>query len=163
MIRILKQCCIYSALIFFGVVLINATLKRFVKTTPKKVYIAPKIEKKEYRDTKLYEHLKPKTVDPQKTFYNTIIENNIFAPLGYKPPQKTPTYRLLGTKIPVDKITETTAMLQETVGEKKIHFVTIGTKIGQDMMVMDIQPKQIIIKKDNRQIRIKLNTRILLR
>lgn len=164
MIRILKQCCIYGGILFCGLVITNATLQRLVKPTPIKVYVIPKTEKKEYkkRNTKLYEHLKPKPIDRQKVFDNTIIENNIFAPLGYKPPLKTHTYRLVGTQIPIGRETEAIAILQETTGEKNMLSVSIGTKIAQDTVVMDIKPKQIIIKKGNRRTLLRLETWLLL-
>ena len=35
-----------------------------------------------------------------ETYYRTIIDSNLFRPLGWKPPRPKPTYRLIGTVIP---------------------------------------------------------------
>lgn len=158
--HILKRVCIVGAALFFCLALTNAALQRFQKHTPKTVYIIPEIEyKKQHRKrTKLYEHLKPKPVDHKHQFYNTIIENNIFAPLGYKLPKRAPIYRLLGTNIPIHKAYQATAILQETTDKKRTHIVNIGTKLDEDTFVMDIQPKQIILKKGTHRIPIRMAT-----
>ncbi len=133
--------------------------------TPEKIYITPKLEPKKYvkKNTKLYEHLLPEPIDHQEVFYNTIIENNIFAPLGYKPPIKTPSYRLIGTQIPNGREIEATAILQETTGQKRVHIANIGTKIDEETIIMDIQEKQVILKKGKRRISLRMNTSIFLK
>lgn len=163
--RILKQCCIYCPLLICGLVITNAIFQRFQNTTPQKIYITPKIEPKEYvkKNTKLYQHLMPEPIDHQEVFYNIIIENNIFAPLGYKPPIRTPNYRLIGTQIPYGREIEATAILQETTGQKRVHIANIGTKIDEETIIMDIQEKQAILKKGKRRILLRMNTSIFLK
>lgn len=149
MMRILKRVCIFGIALLCCLALAHATLHRFQKPIPKKVYVVPKIERKKSvkKNEKLYAHLKPKPVDHEELFLRTIIENNLFAPLGYKPKKPIPTYRLIGTKIPIGKEIEATAILQETSQNAIILVVSIGTKLNEDTVVADIQPKQVTLKK----------------
>ncbi len=128
--------------------------------SPKEVDVAPKVERKKVvkRNEKLYAHLKPKPVDQEELFYRTIIENNIFAPLEWKPKKPAPTYRLIGTQIPVGQEIKAIAILQETSGEGNIRIVSIGTKLGEDTVVADIHPKQVILKKGKLRISLRLAT-----
>lgn len=158
--RPLKRVCIVGAALFFCLALTHATLYRFQKRVPKTVYVVPKIEHKKSvkKNEKLYAHLKPKSVDHDELFYRTIIENNIFAPLGWKPKKPTPIYRLIGTRIPIGQEIKATAILQETSGESTMRIVSIGTKLGEDTYVVDIQPKQIVLKKGKLRIPIRMKT-----
>ena len=108
------------------------------------------------KNEKLYAHLKPKPVDPQERFFQVILEHNLFAPLGWKPTEKVPIYRLIGTHVPTVRKIEATAILQETTKEGKIKVVSIGTKLGGDAVVFDIQPKQVILKKGKQHITLTL-------
>lgn len=160
MIRIVKHIALYATIIVCAIAITNTMIGQFQKKTPQKAYVIPEIEyKKQARKrTKLYEHLKPKPIDHKQQFYNTIIEKNIFAPLGYKPKKKEPTYRLIGTHIPTKKTYQARAILQETMDKKSTHIVNIGTKLTEDTIVMDIQPKQVILKKGKHRILIRMNT-----
>ncbi len=164
--RILKRGCIIGIGFLCCLTLTNAMIQRSTDITPEKVYVVPNIEQKKLvkKNTKLYDHLKPEPIDHQEQFYNIIIENNIFAPLGYKPPKKTSIYRLIGTQIPIGREIEAEAILQETREPQNIRVVDIGTKIAEDTYVIDIQPKQIILKKGNQRIPMKLMiTRLFLK
>ena len=164
--RILKRCCIVGIGLLCCLALTNAMIQRDRNKTPEKIYAVPKIERKKLvkKNTKLYEHLIPEPIDHQEVFYNIIIENNIFAPLGYKPPKiKATTYRLIGTQIPLGREIEATAILQQTLEPKNIRMVSIGTKIAEDTFVVDIHPKQIILKKGKLRIPLKLRTKPFLK
>ena len=163
--HILKRLSIIGITLLCCLALTHATLHHFQKHTPKKVYIVPEIEHKKSvkKNEKLYAHLKPKPVDQKELFYRTIIENNIFAPLGWKPKKPTPIYRLIGTHIPIGQEIKATAILQETSGESTIRIVSIGTKLGEDTYVADIQPKQIVLKKGKLRIPLRLSTNKFLR
>jgi hypothetical protein len=85
-------------------------------------------------------------------FYKVIIDNNLFRPLGWTPPNNEPAYSLIGTAIGADG-----AISQATLLEKRsnrYHFVTIGTKLG-DMTVKDIQAKQVTLDKAGKPIALK--------
>ena len=78
-------------------------------------------------------------------FYRTIIDHNIFRPLGWTPPNNEPSYSLIGTKA----VGSNNVISQATLLERRsnrYHFVTIGTQIG-DMTVKDIQPKKVTLDK----------------
>jgi hypothetical protein len=86
-------------------------------------------------------------------FYKTIIDHNLFRPLGWTPPNNEPSYSLIGTKA----IDGNGAISQATLLEKRsnrYHFVTIGTKLG-DMTVTDIQAKQVTLDKAGEAIKLK--------
>ena len=86
-------------------------------------------------------------------FYKTIIDHNLFRPLGWTPPNNEPSYSLIGTKA----VDTNGAISQATLLEKRsnrYHFVTIGTKLG-DMTVKDIQAKQVTLDKAGETIKLK--------
>lgn len=77
-------------------------------------------------------------------FYETIIDNDLFRPLGWTPPNNEPSYSLVGTAVnPNGAISQATLLERRS---NRYHFVTIGTKIG-DMTVKDIQAKKVIFDK----------------
>ena len=85
-------------------------------------------------------------------FYKTIIDHNLFRPLGWTPPNNEPAYSLIGTKA----VGTNGAISQATLLEKRsnrYHFVTIGTKLG-DMTVKDIQAKQVTLDKAGETIKL---------
>ena len=93
-------------------------------------------------------------------FYRTIIDNNLFRPLGWTPPRQRYPYRLLGTLIPKDRNIPKKAVLQATVGNTT-HTVHIGEGLGEYTLT-DIQPKQVILEKDGEVQTLKLNTSLLI-
>ena len=85
-------------------------------------------------------------------FYRTIIDHNLFRPLGWTPPKNEPSYSLVGTKV----VDANRALSQATLLEKRsnrYHFVAIGTKLG-DMTVKDIQAEQVTLDKAGETIRL---------
>ncbi len=89
-------------------------------------------------------------------FYRTIIDNNLFRPLGWRPARPRDPYRLLGTLIPEDRDTPRKAILQATVGNTT-HTVRIGERLGEYTLT-DIQSKQVTLEKDGQAQTLKLNT-----
>jgi len=86
-------------------------------------------------------------------FYKTIVDHNLFRPLGWTPPNNEPAYSLVGTKA----VDANGAISQATLLEKRsnrYHFVTVGTKLG-DMTVKDIQAKQVTLDKAGETIKLK--------
>lgn len=77
-------------------------------------------------------------------FYKTIIDHNLFRPLGWTPPKNEPSYSLIGTAVdPNGAISQATLLERRS---NRYHFVTIGTKLG-DMTVKDIQAKKVTFDK----------------
>ncbi|MYA70057.1 hypothetical protein F4009_09475 [Candidatus Poribacteria bacterium] len=107
---------------------------------------------------------KPKTLsDFQDTdFYRTIIDNNLFRPLGWTPPRPQEPYRLLGTIIPIDAKLPPKAIIQNTV-RNQTYIVTIGDTLDTDTFVTDIQTKHVTVKKNGQQRQLTLKSRFLQR
>lgn len=85
-------------------------------------------------------------------FYKVIIDNNLFRPLGWTPPNNEPTYSLIGTAVGADGAVSQATLLEKR--SNRYHFVTIGTKLG-DMTVKDIQAKQVILDNAGKPITLK--------
>lgn len=85
-------------------------------------------------------------------FYKVIIDNNLFRPLGWMPPNNEPAYSLVGTAVHPDGVIAQATLLERR--SNRYHFVTIGEKLG-DITVRDIQAKQVILEKDGKPITLK--------
>ena len=91
-------------------------------------------------------------------FLCTIIDNNLFRPLGWRPSRPSEPYRLIGTILPRDENTSPRAILQTTAGNKTYN-VTIGENLDPHTEVVDIQPKQVTLSTDGKQRTLKLPIR----
>ena len=85
-----------------------------------------------------------------EAFYRTIIDNNLFRPLGWTPPRPQEPYRLLGTILPRDANTPPQAILQSTTGHQT-YIVTLGSNLDADTQVVDIQSKQVTLFTQGQQ------------
>lgn len=94
----------------------------------------------------------------QSDFYRTIIDNNLFRPLGWTRPVPPPAYRLLGTIVPKDGKTPPQAIIQVSTAGNKTHIVSIGDTLDVNTKVVDIQSKQVILDNGAQRISLKLNT-----
>ena len=86
----------------------------------------------------------------QSDFYRTIIDNNLFRPLGWTPPRPIEPYRLLGTKLARDANTPPQAIVQ-AVTTNMTHIVTLGSNLDVDTQVVDIQTKQVTLSTQEQQ------------
>ncbi len=77
-------------------------------------------------------------------FYKVIIENNLFRPLGWTPPNNEPVYSVVGTVVDANGTIAQATLLEKR--SNRYHFVTVGAKLD-DMTVMDIQAKQVTLDK----------------
>ena len=92
----------------------------------------------------------------QTHFYRTIVQNNLFQPLGTTPTQPRSAYRLLGTTTPPDGRLGGTAFIQHTQDTTQAFItVTLGDRLG-DATVVDIQPKQVTLDAAGHQTTLKL-------
>ena len=87
-----------------------------------------------------------------EAFYKVIIDNNLFRPLGWTPPNNEPAYSLIGTAVGVDGAVSQATLLEKR--SNRYHFVTIGTKLG-DLTVKDIQAKQVILDNAGKSLTLK--------
>ena len=95
-------------------------------------------------------------IDFDSEFYKTIIDNNLFRPLGWRPSRPKEPYRLIGTIISTDGKTVAQAILQTTRGNMT-YTVMRGDTLDADTTVIDIQPKQVTLEKTGQQRGLRLN------
>ncbi len=85
-------------------------------------------------------------------FYRVIVDNNIFRPLGWRPPNKEPEYTFIGTRVD-SNADASKAYVQET-RSNRFFMASIGDKIG-DAVVKEIKEKEIILDKNGEVITLK--------
>ena len=125
----------------------------------------PKIEIQEETILVSPRVFRSRSTTPQETlkdfqssgFYRTIIDNNLFRPLGWRPPRPREHYRLLGTLIPTDGNRKAQAILQKAPAGRT-YTVTIGETLDKDTTVTDIQQKQVTLQTNGKQRTLTLNT-----
>ena len=83
-------------------------------------------------------------------FYQVIIDNNLFRPLGWYPPVQTPQYALLGTAIATDTTTHTKAFIVER-RSGQLHIVRVDDQIS-DARVKGIKAKRVILQAGDKEI-----------
>ena len=163
----LKSGCILGIALLGCLALGHTTLRRFHPRTPKTVNvpqkgIKPAPKKSVKRNQKLYAHLIPKPVDPEVATRRIILDNNIFAPLGWKAKKaRPPIFWSAPIYLRGQNLTsgiEARAVLQEKTESASITIVTIGTKLGADTVVYDIQPQKVTLKKGKQWITLRLGT-----
>ena len=97
----------------------------------------------------------PPVMDVSESYYRTIIENNLFRPLGWRPPRPKEPYRLFGTVLPTDDRTSPTAILQTTAGNQT-YIVMTGEPLDASTEVVEIKPKQVTLETDGQRRTLKL-------
>ena len=163
---------IVCLLLGFGIVLHaqDKTKAEFIATKPE----MNSVEKPEVDSSKMQEMIEAKkqtetqrnrfrqrqnraTVDfgENAAFYKVIIDNNLFRPLGWTPPNNEPAYSLVGTAVHPDGVIAQATLLEKR--SNRYYFVTIGEKLG-DITVKDIQAKQVVLEKDGEPITLKTET-----
>ena len=107
------------------------------------------------------------TTDPHcafqsSAFYRTIVDNNLFRPLGWTSKRPREPYRLLGTILPTDANTPKQAILERTAA-RRTYTGSLGETLDKDTIVIDIQPKQVTLEKASVRRTLRLNTTPLLK
>lgn len=77
-------------------------------------------------------------------YYRVIVDNNIFRPLGWRPPRQEPEYTFIGTSTSADGSKLEGYILERR--SNKFYTAVIGDKIG-DAVVTEIKQKQILLDK----------------
>lgn len=90
-------------------------------------------------------------------FYRTIIDNNLFRPLGWSPARPKEPFRLIGTCIPTDGKTPPQAIIQATQGNTT-YIVATGDTLSNGATITSIQSKQVTLEKSGHQRTLKLGT-----
>ena len=95
-------------------------------------------------------------------FYRTIIDNNLFAPLGTVLHRKSApgaSLTLIGTFVSAHPIHSTALLKNETTGQQVM--VVMG-EIFDDFQVVEIQPKRVTLDHNGQSIRLHLPENMLL-
>lgn len=80
-----------------------------------------------------------------EAYYRPIIENNLFRPLGWRPPRPKEPYRLIGTILPTDANKPPKAIIESTAG-KTTHIVSIGEPLDASTEVVSIEGKAVTLE-----------------
>lgn len=91
-------------------------------------------------------------------YYRTIIDNNIFRPLGWTPPRPVEPYRLIGTKLATDANTPPYAILQTTTGNTT-YIVSLGETLDASTEVVSIAAKQVTLSTNGQPRTLRLSIR----
>ncbi|MDE0635383.1 MAG: hypothetical protein OXI43_05975 [Candidatus Poribacteria bacterium] len=87
--------------------------------------------------------------DDNSDFYKVIVENNIFRPLGWRPPNREPQYTLIGTAIDPNGTRVEAFILEER--SNKFYIMSVGDKVG-DAVVQEIEKKKVTLDKNGETI-----------
>ena len=82
-----------------------------------------------------------------EAFKRTIIDNNIFRPLGWTPPRPVEPYRLIGTLLPRDANRLAEAVIESIEG-KAISIVSVGETLDTETKVVLIENKSVVLESD---------------
>ena len=165
--------CVVCLLLGFGILLYaqEKTKLEFIGTKPEMDAVKLK-QKKETNTAKMRAVAKAKEqAQPQRNrawdrqnrggradfrenaaFYKTIVDHNLFRPLGWTPPNNEPAYSLVGTAVDPNGVISQATLLEKR--SNRYHFVTVGTKLG-DMIVKDIQAKKVTLDKTGETVTLK--------
>ena len=94
--------------------------------------------------------------------YQTIIKNNLFAPLGtnlHHTPAPGATLTLIGTFVSEPPTHSTALIKHETTGRQRV--LVLG-EIFDDFQVVEIQPKQVTLDHNGESVRLRLPENLLL-
>ena len=88
-------------------------------------------------------------------YFQVIIDNNLFLPLGWKAEVKSDVpFQLVGTVL-TDALGYYQAVLK-SVDTQRVYFVTLDEAQDGWRLVM-IEPKRVVLEKDDRRITLALN------
>lgn len=91
---------------------------------------------------------------PPDTFYQIIIDNNLFRPLGWQPETPQPKFMLIGTAIAKNTTQHTKAFIVERQSGQ-LHIVQVNDRMGEQL-VKRIEAKQVILQGVDQEITLQL-------
>ncbi len=92
---------------------------------------------------------------PSQDFYQPIVENNLFRPLGWRKPNDEPQYTLVGTLIE-SKNQRAKAFLIER-RSNRYYPVSVGEKVG-DATVESIKPNEVSLSEEGKTVTLKASS-----
>jgi len=84
-----------------------------------------------------------------ESFYQFIIDNNLFRSLGWQPPKQQPIYTLIGTAVSQNTSDSKAFILERR--SNRFHIVKLGETLG-DARVKKIQSKQVTLREKGKDI-----------
>ena len=84
-----------------------------------------------------------------ESFYQFIIDTNLFRPLGWRTPKKQPDWTLIGTAVS-ENIEESEAFILER-SSNRMHIVKVGDVFGE-ALVKVIESKRVILNEAGKEI-----------
>lgn len=92
---------------------------------------------------------------PSADFYQPIVENNLFRPLGWRKPDDEPEFTLIGTLIESNN-QRAKAFLKER-RSNQYYPVSVGEKVG-DAVVESIKPNEVSLGKDGKMVTLRADS-----
>ena len=89
------------------------------------------------------------TAKTSEAFYQFIIDNNIFRPLGWVPPIKQPDYILIGTAVSQNAAASKAFVVERR--SNRFHIVKVGDTIDESR-VKEIQANQVTLQAADKSI-----------
>ena len=99
------------------------------------------------------------TKPAKEDFYEVIITNNLFRPLGYRKPRPPPPYQLIAT-VTNHESGNNKALLRRA-RDGRLHYVGLGEEFG-DAKVERIGPKSVTLLVDGKSMKFRLPKTVLL-
>lgn len=94
--------------------------------------------------------------DENSSFYQVIIDNSLFRPLGWRPPNKEPEYSFVHTSISIDGTKKSEASLIEK-RSNRFYTGNVGDEVG-GAIIKEITEKEIILDKNGETITLRRGT-----
>ena len=136
-VSIFTLVCLFAACIFRYRNGVDVLASPKIMNTPEIVHNKQNISRRSISKSKIPQRA---TTD---AYYQIIIDNNIFRPLNYKPPQREQGYTLLGTTIATDGNTGT-AYILERKPPGQLRKVKVGDALGESI-VQKITPRRVTL------------------
>lgn len=92
---------------------------------------------------------------PSQDFYQPIVENNLFRPLGWRKPDDEPRYTLVGTLIESNNQRAKAFLIERR--SNRYYPVSVGEKVG-DAIVESIKPDEVSLSEDGKTVTLRANS-----
>lgn len=140
---------IFSTALILTAILIWTATPRHLRTTTKDLLHRP------IRTTETLPRTRERTdrTDPTpQAFYQTIIDNNLFRPLGWRQPVHRPHYQLIATITGTDP----QALILDK-NTNKLHSLATGEKLGESTLT-EIKDKHVTLRKNEQNQTLRIRT-----
>ena len=87
--------------------------------------------------------------DNSSDFYRAIVDNSLFRPLGWRPPNKEPEYAFIGTRVDSSGTLSQAYVLEQR--SNRFYIAKVGDKVG-DAVVKEIEEKKVTLDKNGETI-----------